>query len=108
MQVQVNTPNQSKSNSFLSSHNNKGYELEKSTTDNFIDEAETTVIMGGVDLSMKEQLRLCLANKEYVFTALGNGCVILFLFLYLTIYGVMLYPYGFTDEEFIANCGVMT
>ena len=64
--------------------------------------------MSGVDLSMMAQLKLCLANKEYVFTMLGNGCVILFLFLYLTIYGVMLHPYGFTDEAFIANCGVMT
>ena len=43
-----------------------------------------------------------------MWTALGNGSSILFLFLYLTIYGLILYPYGLTDESTIELVGLLT
>lgn len=57
---------------------------------------------------MMEQLKICFSRPDYLFTAIGNACTMLFLFLYLTVYGIMLEPYGYTDESFISNVGVAT
>jgi hypothetical protein len=53
------------------------------------------------------QLCTCLTTPKFLFTGLGNALFIVFIFLMLSIYGVIILPYGYTDEDFIARLGMI-
>jgi len=87
----------------------------KSSSDLFIQDekyedlkAMQEVVVGSEGLTLTEQLKICLNNKEYMLTAVGNASVILFLFLYLSVYAQVLYPFGFTEESFTSLAGLLT
>ena len=49
------------------------------------------------ELGMMEQVKLCMGNKEYVLTGVGTCGIILYFYVFTTVIGQLVVPYGLTD-----------
>ena len=52
------------------------------------------------------QLKTCLNNKEFVFTGIGTGGILIYNNVISTIFGQLLVPYGITNDKFVTKMGV--
>ena len=58
------------------------------------------------DLPMCQQMRLCALNKAYMFTSLGTSCIIIHMYVFTTLIGQLVLPFGITDVAFITEMGL--
>ena len=58
------------------------------------------------EMSLVEQLRLCWANKEYIFTGLGTSGIIIHMYVFTTVIGQFVAPYGITEQDFVIKMGL--
>lgn len=49
------------------------------------------------ELGMMEQIKICLNNKEYVLTGIGTCGVILYFYVFTTVIGQLVLPFGLSD-----------
>ena len=52
------------------------------------------------------QLKLCLRNKEFLFTGMGTGGIIVFANVWSTVFSQLISPYGITNDEFFTTLGI--
>ena len=49
------------------------------------------------EAGMMEQVKLCMVNKEYVLTGIGTCGIILYFYVFTTVIGQLVLPYGLDD-----------
>ena len=58
------------------------------------------------DLPLKQQLKLCLSNTPFVLTGLGTSCIIIHMYVFTTLIGQLVVPFGITDSQFTTTMGL--
>ena len=53
-----------------------------------------------------KQMMLCLRNRAYLFTSLGTCGVIMHMYVFTTVIGQLVGPYGITDQTFVTQMGL--
>ena len=51
-------------------------------------------------------MKLCFANTGFILTGLGTSCVIIHMYVFTTLIGQLVAPYGIDDSQFIINMGL--
>ena len=51
-------------------------------------------------------MKLCAANKKFVLTSIGTCCVILHFYVFTTVVGQLVLPYGIDDSNFVTDMGM--
>jgi hypothetical protein len=54
-----------------------------------------------------QQMKLCWSNKEYIFTSLGTSGVIIHMYVFTTVFGQLVLPYGITEQGFVVTMGLV-
>ena len=57
-------------------------------------------------VSLLQQMKLCLRNKAYLFTSLGTCGVIMHMYVFTTVIGQLVGPYGINDQQFVTEMGL--
>lgn len=55
---------------------------------------------------MMKQFKLCMSNRKFIFTSLGTCGVILHMYLYTTVIGQLVAPFGITEQMFVIDMGL--
>ena len=55
---------------------------------------------------MFDQVKLCVRNCEFVLTGLSTSYIIIFFYVFSTVLGQLVYPYGLTDSSFTIEMGL--
>ena len=51
-------------------------------------------------------MRICISNSLFIFTSVGTCCVIMYFYVFTTLIGQLVAPYGLTDQQFVINMGL--
>ena len=49
-------------------------------------------------MPLMQQMKLCWRNNEYIFTSLGTSGVIIHMYVFTTLIGQLVIPYGITEQ----------
>ena len=52
------------------------------------------------------QFKLCLRNKEFIFTGMGTGGIIVYANVWSTVFSQLISPYGITNDKFFTTLGI--
>ena len=55
---------------------------------------------------MGEQFKLCMFNSQFIITSIGTCCVIMHFYVFTTVIGQLVAPYGLTDQQFVIDMGL--
>ena len=59
------------------------------------------------ELPLIDQMKLCWKCKKYVFTGLGTSGVIIHFYVFTTLVGQLVAPFGLTEQKFVVDIGVV-
>ena len=67
---------------------------------------ENLAIPAVKELSMREQLKVCMKDGVFMLTSLSTSCTIMYAYIFPTIFGQIAYPYGITDTAEVEKMGL--
>ena len=78
--------------------------LSMASSENF---APGGVISTSAPLPLMQQMKLCWHSKEYIFASLGTSGIIVHMYVFTTLVGQLVIPYGITEQKFVVDMGLV-